>query len=141
MSDGSDLREAYGRIIGAVGAGDSVALENLIAADLIDHMPVPGQPEGRAGFIFWVRSMHAASPDMTGVVSDTVVEGDKIAGRVLRTGTHEGEFLGLHGTGRQIAINAMHLFRFEDGLAAEWWGAADLLGAAMRLNARLEPSP
>jgi predicted ester cyclase len=141
MSDGSDLREAYGRIIDAIGAGDSGALEGLIAADLIDHMPVPGQPEGRAGFIFWVRSMHGASPDMSGVVSDTVVEGDRIAGRVVWTGTHVGEFLGLPGTGRQITITAMHLVRFNDGVAAEWWGAADLLGAAIGLNARLESSP
>jgi predicted ester cyclase len=140
MSDDSELRGVYGRIIDAVGAGDSMALEGLIAADLIDHMPVPGQPEGRAGFIFWMHSMHASSPDMTGVVADTVVEGDKIAGRVLWTGTHVGEFLGLPGTGRQIAITAMHLVRFEDGMAAEWWGAADLLGAAMGLNARLEPA-
>ncbi|OUM42507.1 ester cyclase [Arthrobacter sedimenti] len=141
MPDDSDLRGAYKRIIDAVSAGDTRALESLMAADLIDHMPVPGQPAGREGFIYWMHAMHVASPDMTGVISDTVVEGDKIAGRVLWTGTHEGEFLGLPGTGRPIAITAMHLIRFEDGVAAEWWGAADLLGAAMGLNARLEPSP
>ncbi|MHA7279924.1 ester cyclase [Arthrobacter sp. MDT2-2] len=128
-------------IIFAVGAGDAVALEGLIAADVIDHMPVPGQPAGREGFLFWMRSMHAAYPDMTGVICDTVVEGDKIAGRVLWTGTHTGEFLGLPGTGRPVAITAMHLVRFRDGVAVEWWGAADLLGAAMGLNARLEPPP
>ncbi|WP_049822564.1 ester cyclase [Arthrobacter sp. H41] len=141
MPDNPDLRKVYQRIIDVVGANDAAVLEGLIAADLIDHMPVPGQPPGRMGFIFWMHGMHAASPDMTGLISDTVVEGDRVAGRVLWTGTHEGDFLGLPGTGRQIAITAMHLVRFEDGMAAEWWGAADLLGAAMNLNARLEPSP
>ncbi len=141
MPDHSDLRSVYQRIIDAVGAGDAGALGGLMAADLIDHMPVPGQPQGREGFIFWMHSMHAAFPDMTGAIQDTVVEGDKIAGRVLWTGTHEGEFLGLPGTGRPVAISSMHLVRFEDGLAAEWWGAADLLGAALSLSARLEPPP
>ncbi|MDN4610053.1 ester cyclase [Arthrobacter burdickii] len=139
MPDGSGLRGVYEGIISAVGADDAVALEGLIAADVIDHMPVPGQPGGREGFIFWMHSMHAAFPDMTGAISDAVVEGDKIAGRVLWTGTHEGEFLGLPATGRPVAITAMHLVRFRGGVAVEWWGAADLLGAAMSLNARLEP--
>lgn len=141
MPDNPDLRRAYQRIIDAVGADDATVLEGLIAADFIDHMPVPGQPRGREGFLFWMHSMHAAFPDMRGVIQDTVVEDDKIAGRVLWTGTHEGQFLGLPGTGRPVTISSMHLVRFKDGLAVEWWGAADLLGAAMGLNARLEPLP
>lgn len=140
MATGPDVRGVYEEIIDAVSARDAVALEGLIAADLIDHMPVPGQPAGRAGFIFWMHSMHAAAPDMKGVVCDTVVEGDRVAGRVLWTGTHTGEFLGLPGTGKPMTITAMHLVRFRGGMAAEWWGAADLLGAAMSLNARLQPS-
>ncbi|WP_051476651.1 ester cyclase [Arthrobacter sp. Br18] len=139
MPDDPDLRGVYERIIDGVSADDAGVLEGLVAADLIDHNPVPGQPSGREGFISWMHGMHAAFPDMTGAIEDTVVEGGRIAGRVLWTGTHQGEFLGLPGTGRRISITAMHLVRFEGGMAAEWWGAADLLGAAMSLDARLEP--
>src|SRR3954447_21783747 len=38
-----DLRKAYEAIIAAVGAADDEALDQLIATDLIDHNPVPGQ--------------------------------------------------------------------------------------------------
>jgi steroid delta-isomerase-like uncharacterized protein len=141
MPGDPDLRRVYRGIIDAFSAGNAAALEGLMAADVIDHMAVPGQPEGREGFIFWMHGMHTASPDMTGEILDTVVEGDKVVGRVVWSGTHEGDFLGLPGTGKQIAITAMHLVRFEGGLAAEWWGAANLLGAALSVGARLEPSP
>lgn len=87
-------------------------LDGLIVADLIDHEPVPGQPPGPEGFTFWVDGMHAAFPDMTGVIEDTVVEGDRIAAPVVWIGTLEGEFLDLLGAGRPVSI-AMHLVRFE----------------------------
>jgi steroid delta-isomerase-like uncharacterized protein len=135
-----NLRRVYERIIEAVSADDAKALEGLIATDLVDHNPVPGQPPGREGFLVWMHGMHAAFPDMTGAIQDTVAEGDRIAARVLWTGTHEGEFLGLPGTGSAVSITAIHLVRFEDGVAAEWWGTADLLGAAADLGGHVEPS-
>ena len=53
-----DLREAYEAIIAAVGAGDDEALDRLIATDLIDHNPVPGQVPGCAGFKDCVEASH-----------------------------------------------------------------------------------
>lgn len=44
---------------------------------------------------------------MTGDVQDAVVQGDGVAARLLWTGTHDGAFLGLPGTGRQVSIVAM----------------------------------
>ena len=139
MAGDADLRKLYERIISAIGADDAGALDGLMSAGLVDHNPVPDQPPGREGFVFWMHSAHTSFPDMTGTIQDTVVEGNRIAGRVVWTGTHEGEFLGLPGSGRQLSMAAMHLVRFEDGVAVEWWGASDLLGAAMGLGARLEP--
>jgi len=44
------LRQSYEAIIAAVSAADDELLGQLIANDLIDHNPVPGQGHGRAGF-------------------------------------------------------------------------------------------
>jgi steroid delta-isomerase-like uncharacterized protein len=133
------LRETYEAIIAAVAAADQNALDQLIAGDLADHNPVPGQAPGLAGFKYWVSAMHDAFPDITGVVEDTVVEGNKVAARVLWRGTHRGAFVGVPGTGAAVEIQAVHIVRFADGLATEWWGTADIFGALMQMGATVAP--
>jgi predicted ester cyclase len=97
---GQDVRQIYNAIIAAVNAGDDALLDQLIFVDLIDHNPIPGQAPGRAGFKEWAASAREAFPDLTGVVEDTVVEGDQVAGRVTWRGTHRGVFVGVPGDGR-----------------------------------------
>jgi hypothetical protein len=46
-----DVRHIYLAVIDAVSAGDDPALDELMAENLIDHNPAPGQPPGRAGFV------------------------------------------------------------------------------------------
>jgi predicted ester cyclase len=132
---GRDLRRTYESIIAAVSAGDEEVLDRLIAADLVDHNPVPGQVAGLAGFKYWVTTMHDAFPDIDGVVEDTVVEGDKVAARVTWSGTHRGVFAGVAGTGVAVRIQALHIVQFRDGLAAHWWGTADIFGALTQIGA------
>jgi steroid delta-isomerase-like uncharacterized protein len=134
-----DIRQTYTCVIEAVSAGDDTRLDDLICEDLIDHNPGPGQPPGRDGFTYWAASARAAFPDLTGVVEDTVVEGDTVAARVTWRGTHHGEFLGVPATGRTVEFAAFHLVRFRAGRAAEWWGTADLLGAAGQVGATITP--
>ena len=81
MSEWS-LRQSFQAIIGAVAAADKEALDPLIAEDIVDHNAMPGQAAGREGIVYWMTMMHAAFADLTGVVEDTVVEGDRIAARV-----------------------------------------------------------
>ncbi|WP_426979513.1 ester cyclase [Pseudarthrobacter sp. O4] len=138
MRNGDELRQAYGRLIAAVEANDPDALAGIVSPDIVDHGPVPGQPPGLEGIVFWMRGMHSGLSGLTGVVEDTVVEGDKVAGRVTWRGTHAGTFLGLPATGKPVTVTAMHLLRFENGLAAEWWGVPDVYGALTDLGARFE---
>ena len=131
-----DVREIYTSVIEAVSAADDTRLDDLISEHLIDHNPVPGQPPGRDGFKHWAASAREAFPDLTGVVDDTVVEGDKVAARVTWRGTHHGDFLGVPGTGVAVEFAAFHLVRFHAGRAVEWWGTADLLGVIAQVGAK-----
>jgi predicted ester cyclase len=85
--------------------------------------------------------MHASLSGLSGVVEDTVVEGDKVASRITWRGTHVGSFLGLPATGKAVRFSSMHLLRFENGLATEWWGVPDLYGALTDLGAKFELPP
>ncbi|WP_426938438.1 ester cyclase [Pseudarthrobacter sp. S3] len=138
MGNSDELRRAYRQLIGAVAANDEDALAGIVSSDIVDHGAGPGQPPGLAGIVFWMRGFHASLSAFTGSVEDTVVEGDKVAGRVTWRGTHTGPFLGLAATGKPVTVVSIHVLRFEDGLAVEWWGVPDLYGALIMLGARLE---
>lgn len=129
----------YRSIIAAVSAGDGDRLDDLIAGDLLDHDAIPGQAGGLAGFKYWMQVARTAFPDLAGVVEDTVVAGDKVAGRVTWRGTHRGDFVGVPGTGVGVEFQAFHIVAFTGGVAVQWWGTADLLGALMQAGATIGP--
>jgi predicted ester cyclase len=139
MSNAEELRQAYGRLIAAIESNDPDALAEVVSPDIVDHGAVPGQPPGLAGIEHWMRGIHASLSGLSGVVEDTVVEGDKVAARITWRGTHAGSFLGLPATGKPVTFGSMHLLRFENGLATEWWGVPDLYGALTGLGASFEP--
>ena len=131
------LRESYQAIVSAVAAADFDALDRLIDVDITDHNAVPGQVAGRAGIKYWVTMMHDAFADLTGVVEDTVLEGDKIAARVTWHGTHRGDFVGIPGTGVAVTMQSVQIVKFTDGLASDWWGTADVFGALRQVGAQV----
>jgi steroid delta-isomerase-like uncharacterized protein len=138
MSERS-LRGAYQAIIDAVVPADQDALDHLIGEDIIDHDAVPGQAAGRAEIRYWVTMMHNSFADLTGVVEDTVVEGDKIAARVTWHGTHRGDFVGIPDTGVRVNMQSVQVLRFTDGSATEWWGTADVFGVLRQVGASVGP--
>jgi ketosteroid isomerase-like protein len=44
-----ELKETYRRIIDAISRGDADGFDELIAADIVDHNPIPDQAPGRRG--------------------------------------------------------------------------------------------
>lgn len=141
MSTADELRQAYGRLIAAVEANDPDALAGVVSPDIVDHNAFPDQAPGLSGIVLWMRDMHASLSGLEGVVEDTVVEGDKIVGRITWRGTHVGPFLGLPATDKPVSFGSMHLLRFENGLATDWWGMPDLFGALTDLGAKFELPP
>jgi steroid delta-isomerase-like uncharacterized protein len=130
-------KDVYRRVIEAVSQGDSDALDGLMAQDMVDHNPIPDQTPGLEGFKQWMTSARASFPDFQGTVEDVIAEGDRVAGRITWRGTHQGTFLGLLPTNREVAISAFHIVRFADDRVADWWGTADLLGGLMQLGASI----
>jgi predicted ester cyclase len=130
----------YRQVFDAVNRGDEAALDDLLTEDVLDHNPMPGQAPGIPGFKQWMRYVRAAFPDVHVAVEDTMSQGDRVAGRVTWRGTHQGPLAGIAGTGRPVEFTAIHIVRFENGKAAEWWGVADLLGALIQTGAQVTAS-
>ena len=77
-----------------------------------------------------------AIPDFTYTVEDQIAAGDKVITRWKASGTHQGEFPGVAGTGNRIEMSVIQIDRFdESGKMVEEWPGCDLLGAMRQMGA------
>ena len=95
--------------------GNLAVVDELVADDYVDHSPMPGGPEGKAGLTQIASVFRAAFPDMQLVAEDVIAEGDKVVMRNVARGTHTGELMGIAPTGRTVTINEIHIVRFAGG--------------------------
>jgi steroid delta-isomerase-like uncharacterized protein len=116
------------------------ALDEIVASDMTDHDPAPGQGPGLEGVKQWFSEMHTAFPDFQMNVEDMIAEGDKVVARVSMSGTHEGEFMGIEPTGNRVTITGIDILRITDGKIVERWGNFDNLGMMQQLGVMEPPS-
>ncbi|WP_432828855.1 ester cyclase [Dactylosporangium sp. CA-092794] len=83
---------------------------------------------GRDGFRKGLTMIRTAFPDYRNDIEELVIEGDRVAGSWLATGTHQGEFLGIAATGRKLHMAEAGIMTFRDGRMATFWGIGDELG-------------
>ena len=114
---------------------DSTVLEDVIAADVIDHTPMPGLAPGREGVRQIFTMFHEAFPDFRAEILDQVAEGDKVVTRKVFHGTHSGPLFGIPATGRIVQIDLIDIVRFSDGQIVEHWNVVDQLGLMRQLGA------
>lgn len=115
------------------------ALDEVIASDMTDHDPAPGQAPGLEGAKQYFSSLHSAFPDLHVNVEDMIAEEDKVAARVSVSGTHQGELMGIDPTGNRVTITGIDLVRVTDGKIVEHWANFDDLGMMQQLGVIPEP--
>jgi steroid delta-isomerase-like uncharacterized protein len=104
-----------------IPAGDITAMRDLVAADWVDHDPLPGQPPGVDGVEYVVATMHGAHPDLRFTIDDLVAENDRVTIRWTMRGTNTGPLFGQPPTGEPVEMAAIAIFRIADGKLAERW--------------------
>lgn len=115
----------------AINERDPSACERLLTGDFTHD----GEQRGQAGQKQAVDAFLAAFPDLRNEILMMVAEGDLVAAHQRWTGTHQGEFLGIPGTGRKVSFTSTALIRIEGDRLAEAWDEVDLFG----LSAQLKP--
>jgi steroid delta-isomerase-like uncharacterized protein len=117
--------------------GNLDVADELVAPDFFNHeAPDSRGPEGFKATPRWLR---AAFPDLHAELHQLVAEGDLVVGRLILTGTHQGEFMGVPPTGRSFSVQHIHMYRVADGKVAEHWACRDDLGQFAQLG--LTPPP
>src|SRR5512143_1131466 len=124
-----DNKKTARRIVVEVIAGNVSLIDELFAADYIDHALPPGVPADRDGFRAMVSVLRTAFPDLEYTIEDQVAEGDRVAQPLKGRGTMKGEFMGMPPTGKTAEWREMHFHRFNaSGKVAEHWDITDEIG-------------
>ena len=129
-----DNLTASQRLGEAVNSGNLDVFHELFAATVVDHDPASDQGSGPEGFIHFFTGFRAAFPDLKIAVEQLVADDDNVAIAYTITGTHQGDFLGIPATGRQIKARGVQIARFENGQIVERWGSSDQLGILQQIG-------
>lgn len=121
------------RVVDAYNSRTLEAFDSLLTDDVVlvrDEEKAHGRDEFKAV----LARVKRAFPDLRYRVDDAVVSGDKMALRWEARGTHQGEYLGVQGSGRPISYTGITLYELRDGRIARVWVSADLLSLLRRLD-------
>jgi steroid delta-isomerase-like uncharacterized protein len=105
---------------------------DYIADDMVEH--TPGLGAGAAGVRRDFEMFARAFPDMHVTVEDLLAEGDKLAARYYWTGTHQGTFIDIATTGKQVRVRGLDIWRLRDGKCIEHWNIEDALSLMQQLG-------
>ena len=120
--------------------GNLAVLDEVLAADFVDHSLPPDVPPGVEGIKQLARTWLAAFPDCQYTVEVDFAEGDLVAHRVTGRATMTGEFMGMPPTGKTATWTETHIIRFANGKIVEHWGNQDDLGMLQQLGLIPEPA-
>ena len=118
----------------AHNSNNLAALDDIVAADIISHNPLPGLPSGLEGGKMAHMGFAAAFPDSQVTTEDLIAEGDKVVERFTFHGTNTGSLMGAPPTGKNVTSSGMSIFRIANGKIVEHWGENDALGTMQQLG-------
>jgi len=115
------------------------AIDELFAADLVDHGLPPGVPPTREGVKQFAAAFWRAFPDGRMNVEDQIAERDLVVTRWTARATHLGELMGIPPTGRQVVVSGINVDRVAGGMIVEAWSQFDQVGMLRQLGAMPAP--
>lgn len=115
--------------------GDLTAVDRYLSPSFVNNdPPFPGAPTGPEGMRHAAAMFRAALPDWHSEVDQLVAEDDIVVERFTASGTHQGELMGVAGSGRTLVLRGINVFRIDGGKIVERWGRLDELGLLRQLG-------
>jgi len=114
------------------GKKDLSNLQQYMHEGYIQHNPLV--PQGLEGFKSFFADWFQSVPDWNYLVNKIVAEGDSVWVYGTYTGTQRGDWLGIPATNKPYTMQAVDIFRIEDGKLAEHWDVLDTYGLFKQLG-------
>lgn len=106
--------------------GDLSRIEEIVAADFVDHHFPPDAPPGPEGVrYFFLQFIPRYFSDLRIEIDYLLADGDRVDCHFVALFKHTGEFAGVAPKGNQLRVPAISTFRVEDGRLAEAWEIFD----------------
>lgn len=113
------------------------AIDELCAANCVDHTAMPGQASGAQGVKDMFLVFLNAFPDLRVNVEEMIAERDIVVARLAMDGTHKGELMGAPPTGKKVTFRGIDMIRIKDGKATDVWHHGDDMMVLAQLGVKL----
>jgi predicted ester cyclase len=78
--------------------------------------------------------IHTVFPDYHHTIEREMADGDMVAVRATARGTHQGTFMGIASTWKEITIGVLLMMRVSGGKITEYWANADMTSMLEQLG-------
>jgi predicted ester cyclase len=78
-------------------------------------------------------------PDVVSTIEDLIAEGDKVVARWRSRATHQGEYMGIPPSSKEVEFTGISVYRIEGRRIAESWTVEDDLGLMRQIGGVSEP--
>ena len=119
--------------------GNIDAIDRFCAPEFVNHSAPPGMLSDCEGLKHVMTMFRQAFPDSYFTIEGMVAEGDKVATRKTFYGTHQGEFMSIPPTGKQVSIGLIDIVRVAGRQVVEHWSIGDNLGMLQQLGVIPQP--
>ena len=131
-------KETFRRFQDAMNTCDaeviSKSIDELVEPNATIRTPLPSDATGAQVLKQVWSVLLRAFPDLQLNVKDLIGEDDKVVARIVVTGTHRGDYMGVEPTGKSIAYDEIFIFRFANGRVVETWGVVDVYAQMKQLG-------
>jgi steroid delta-isomerase-like uncharacterized protein len=135
----AEVMARFGREV--LNGKNLAAIDEIAAEDFVELDPPPGQTPNRDGLkSFLANVSFPAFPDQRWITEEQIADGDKVVTRFTWYGTHQGTFMGIPATGRQVAVKGVVIDRVVNGKWQDSRILMDNLSLLQQLGA-LPPPP
>lgn len=110
------------------------ALAELYAEDAETESPLGGSAKGREAVITVLEAFHDAFPSATWEFGPLLIDGNRVVGEVIISGTQQGPLLGLPPSGRPFRFDAVVISDLADGKIVHERRIYDFTGLLIQLG-------
>jgi steroid delta-isomerase-like uncharacterized protein len=90
--------------------------------------------QGLEAYKQFVSRLFTAFPDGRYSIEDMIAEGDRVVVRHTFRGTHQGDYMGIPPTGKEVTTTSIVITRIANGKGIEAWINSDNLGRLQQLG-------
>ncbi len=102
--------------------GQLAVVDELLAPQCRVHDSVfPAIPAGPAGYKLHINTCRTAFADFFCLIDDIIAENNEVVIHWTVRGTHQGTFLDLDPSGRQVTVSGTSIHRLDQGKIVELW--------------------